>query len=77
MGRPQGKISVGDRVMVAYDPKGWPNDPARKLDRQEFVVARRKAVKKGTVTRWYWELHGAESEFGVPYGFCEEDLIIL
>lgn len=77
MGRPQGKIAVGDRVLIAFDPKTWSSDPAHKLDGQEFVVARRCAVKKRNVTLWYWELRGAESECGVPYGFCEEDLILL
>ena len=77
MGRPQGKISVGDRVLVAFAPNGWSNDPAMKFHGQEFTVARRCAVKKGQITRWYWELYGAESEWGVPYGFCEEDLVKL
>lgn len=76
MGRPQGKISVGDRVMVSYFD-GTTNDPASKLSGQEFTVARRCAVKKGQITRWYWELYGAESEWGIPYGFCEEDLVKL
>ena len=76
MGRPQGKIAVGDRVTVSYFD-GTTNDPASKLSGQEFTVARRCPVKKRNVTLWYWELYGAVSEFGVPYGFCEEDLIIL
>ena len=77
MGRPQGKISVGDRVLVAYGPDSFINDPARMFHGQEFVVARRCAVKKGQITRWYWELYGAVSEWGIPYGFCEEDLVKL
>ena len=77
MARPQAKIMPGDRVLVAFVPDGWSNDPAKVYDRQEFTVAARHGVKKGGVTRWYWELYGAESEWGIPYAFCEEDLVKL
>ena len=70
------KITVGSKVIVAYPSDGqFLNDPARKLNGKEFVVKRKKVIMLGNHPRWYWELYGAESEYGVPYGFCEEDLI--
>ena len=41
----------------------------------EFVVKRKKLIMIRGIPRHYWELYGAESDLGVPYGFCEEDLI--
>ena len=70
------KITLGSRVLVAYPSDGqFMNDPARKFDGKEFVVKSKKTIMVGRVPRWYFELYGAESEYGVPYGFCEEDLI--
>ena len=70
------KITVGSKVIVAYPSDGqFLNDPARKYDGKEFVVKRKKVIMVGRVPSWYWELYGAESDMGVPYGFCEEDLI--
>lgn len=70
------KIAVGSLVRVAYPTDGqFANDPARKYDGKEFVVKRKKFITGGRYPRWYFELYGAESNKGVPYGFCEEDLI--
>lgn len=70
------KITLGSRVLVAYPSDGqFMNDPARKFDGKEFVVKSKKTIMVGRVPRWYYELYGAESDKGVPYGFCEEDLI--
>lgn len=70
------KITLGAKVMVSYPPDGqFMSDPARKFNGKEFIVKRKKVIMVGRMPRWYWELYGAESEYGVPYGFCEEDLI--
>ena len=70
------KITLGSKVMVAFPANGqFMNDPARKCDGKEFIVKRKKVIMVGSIPMWYWELYGAESEYGVPYGFCEEDLI--
>ena len=72
------KITLGSLVMVSYPKEGqFTNDPARKFDGKEFITKRKKIIMVGRMPRWYWELYGAESEYGVPYGFCEEDLIKL
>lgn len=69
------KITIGSKVLVAYSNNVQTNDPARKYDGEEFVVKQKRTVLVGKITKWYWELYGAESKYGVPYGFCEEDLI--
>ena len=70
------KITIGSKVVVAYPVDGqFLKDPARKYNGKEFVVKRKKIIMVGANPRWYWELYGAESDKGVPYGFCEEDLI--
>lgn len=70
------KIMPGTRVMVLYSPDGqFTRDPARKYDGMDFVVKRKKIVMVGHTAKWYWELYGAESEYGISYGFCEEDLV--
>lgn len=72
------KITLGSKVIVSYPADGqFLNDPARKYDGKEFVVKRKRTIMVGKTPRWYWELYGAESEYGIPYGFCEEDLIKL
>ena len=72
------KITLGSKVMVAYPADGqFLNDPARKFNGKEFIVKRKKVIMTSRAPRWYWELYGAESEYGIPYGFCEEDLIKL
>ena len=74
------KIKLGDTVMVSYNAGEQTNNPARKLNGQEFVV---KAVhrvaesKNSSVTRAYYELFGAVSSRGVPYAFLEDELIKL
>ena len=70
------RITLGCKVLVAYPDNGqFMNDPARKFNGKEFVVKRQRVIMVGRMPRWYWELYGAESDMGVPYGFCEEDLI--
>ena len=72
------KITSGTKVMVSFSDAGqFLNDPARKYNGMEFVVKRKKTIMAGKMPRWYYELYGAESDMGIPYGFCEEDLIKL
>lgn len=72
------RIKPGSKVIVSYADSGqFTNDPARKYNGMEFVVKRKKLIMIRGIPRHYWELYGAESDLGVPYGFCEEDLILL
>ena len=71
------KIKVGDPVMVRYPANEQTNNVARKLDGQEFVVKRRRVICTRPANRVYYELYGAVSEFGIPYGFLEDELIKL
>ena len=74
----------GDRVLVAFPAEKNGDqirvNPARKLDGQEFIVKRKRQVagyRDTRVCRHYYELYGAASEFGIPYGFLDDELIKL
>ena len=74
------KINIGDLVMVAYPTGEQTNNPARKLDGQEFTVKRVHRVadnKNSRATRVYYELYGAKSDMGIPYAFLEDELVKL
>lgn len=74
------KINIGDTVMVAYPVADQTNNPARRLDGQEFTVRSIHRVaesKNSKVTRQYYELDGAVSDMGVHYAFLEDELIKL
>lgn len=74
------KIQIGDLVMVTYPMGEQTNNPAKKLDGQEFTVRSIHRVaesKNSKVTRQYYELDGAVSKLGVHYGFLEDELIRL
>ena len=76
----KGPIRIGDTVMVSYPMNEQTNNPARKLDGQEFTVRSIHRVaesKNSKVTRQYYELDGAVSDMGVHYGFLEDELIKL
>lgn len=78
--RKYNKIGVGDLVMVSYPMGEQTNNPAHKLDGQEFVVKLIHRVperKNSKVTRNYYELFGAVSKMGMPYAFLEDELIKL
>ena len=72
------KIRVGDLVMVAYPASEKTNNPAHRLDGEEFVV---KTKRKPNITKggdiYLYELHGAVSRMGVPYSFLTDELIKL
>ena len=73
-----GKIREGDLVMVAYPASEKTNNPAHRLDGQQFVVKsrRRPNVSKGGDV-YIFELFGAESKAGKPYSFLTDELIKL
>ena len=73
-----GKIREGDLVMVAYPASEKTNNPAHRLDGQQFVVKsrRRPNVTKGGDV-YIFELFGAESKAGKPYSFLTDELIKL
>ena len=72
------KIRVGDLVMVAYPASEKTNNPAHRLDGQQFVVKSRRRPfcnKGGDI--YIFELFGAESKAGKPYSFLTDELIKL
>ena len=73
-----GRIQEGDLVMVAYPASEKTNNPAHRLDGQQFVVKsrRRPNVTKGGDV-YLFELFGAESKAGKPYSFLSDELIRL
>lgn len=72
------KIRVGDLVMVTYPASEKTNNPAHRLDGQQFVVKsrRRPNISKGGDI-YLFELFGAESKAGKPYTFLTDELIKL
>lgn len=65
--------------MVAYPPAEHTNNPARKLDGEQFVVKTKRKVNtygKGGDS-YIYTLYGAESKMGVPYSFLTDELIKL
>ena len=71
-------IRVDDIVMIAFPIGEKTNNPAHRLDGQQFVVKTKRKTKtnKGGDTYQY-TLYGAESKAGVPYSFLTDELIIL
>ena len=72
------KIMVNDIVMVTYPVGEKTNNPAHKLDGQQFVVkTKRKPLCNKGGDIYLYELYGAESKLGVPYVFLTDELIKL
>ena len=72
------KIRVSDLVMVSYPIGEKTNNPAHKLDGQQFVVkSKRKANSNKGGDIYLYELYGAESKKGIPYSFLTDELIKL
>lgn len=73
------KINVSDLVMVAYPTGEQTNNPAHRLDGEQFVVkTKRKVNAYGKGGDFYiYTLYGAESKKGVPYSFLTDELIKL
>ena len=71
-------IQEGDLVMVAFPVSEKTNNPAHRLDGEEFVVkTKRKPVCKKGGDIYLYELFGAASKAGVPYTFLSDELIKL
>lgn len=68
------KYKPGTQVLVQILLDGQTNNPAAKLNGQVFELKSKHHV---TPFKWYWELDGAVSDEGVPYGFLEEELFIV
>lgn len=71
-------INEGDLVMVAYPISEKTNNPAHRLDGEQFVVRTKRkpnARKGGDI--YLYELYGAQSKKGVPYTFLTDELIKL
>lgn len=72
------KIRVNDIVMVTYPVGEKTNNPAHKLDGQQFVVkTKRKPLCNKGGDIYLYELFGATSDEGVPYSFLTDELIKL
>lgn len=72
------KILPGTLVMVSYPLEdGQINNPAMKLEGEVFTVKRKCNVMVGRVRHSYYELYGAVSDMGVPYGFLENELTVV
>ena len=72
------KIMVNDIVMVTYPVGEKTNNPAHKLDGQQFVVkTKRKPLCNRGGDIYLYELFGATSNEGVPYSFLTDELIKL
>lgn len=75
---------VGQKVRVNFAPSYSMIDGSRKFQGKELKISRRKIVKKPTkygssydVGQIYYELEGAESQMHVPYGFLQENLVLI
>lgn len=73
------QIRPGALVMVSYPMYEYEQttNPAKKFEGQEFTVKRRVHVTRGKGGQWYWELYGAVSDKGVPYGFLDDELYVI
>ena len=71
------RIKPGDLVMVCYPLNDSTNNPAKKFDGEQMVVKRKKTFAVRPMGRSYYELYGAVSDKGVPYGFLDDELILL
>lgn len=74
-----GKIREGDLVMVSFPVSEKTNNPAHRLDGEQFVVKTKRKVNaygKGGDS-YIYTLYGAESKKGVPYSFLTDELIKL
>ncbi len=72
------KVKVDDLVMVAYPIGEKTNNPAHKLDGEQFVVkSKRKARSDKGGDTYIYELYGASNDMGVPYSFLTDELIKL
>lgn len=71
-------IRIGSKVMVSYPDGDRGNNPARKYEGQTFTVdgIKRYPHYAGN-NRAMYTLHGAESEYGTPYWFLDDELVVI
>lgn len=70
------KVLPGALVMVSCPvEKEQVNNPTRQFDGLEFVVKTRHQPNPHVKPQF--TLYGCESEYGKPYWFLEEELIVL
>ena len=70
------KVMPGALVMVSYPIENeQTKNPARKFDGMEFTV--RTRFQPVPTVKPQFTLYGAESEYGTPYWFLEDELIVL
>lgn len=65
--------------MVAYPLGEKTLNPAHRLDGEQFVVKSKRMVDHNSKggDRYVYELHGANSDMGVPHAFLTDELIKL
>ena len=70
------RVLPGALVMVSF-PIGneQTNNPARKFEGQEFTVRSRHQPISTKAPQF--TLYGCETEYGLPYWFLEEELVVL
>ena len=66
-------MSIGHKVLVCIPQFERGRNLVAQYNGQTMTIANRVSVGKDV----YYELVGAESEFGVPFGFLKEWLIAL
>lgn len=72
------KINKDDIVLVRFPLGEQTNNPAHRLDGEQFVVkTKRKLPNDRGGDRYLYELYGAESKAGVSYSFLTDELIKL
>ena len=71
------KILPGDTVLVSYPPGDSFNNPAKRLNGQEFIVKERRRISSRGGNRTVYELYGAVSDMGIPYNSLEDELVKL
>ena len=71
------KIMPGALVMVSFPiEKEQTKNPARQFEGQEFTV-KTKHIANGPMAKPQYTLYGCESEYGLPYWFLEDELIVI
>ena len=71
------KILPGALVMVSCPVENEQvNNPTRQFDGQKFTV-KTKHMANGPMAKPQYTLYGCESEYGLPYWFLEDELIVI
>ena len=71
-------MSVGDKVLVHIPAEDRINHRClMQYHEQTMKIADRRSIRRSKNNYVYYELVGAESKYGIPYGFIKEWLIQL